>query len=94
MHQHEFTESKITGGFVPEASTHQVQIEYALSKAQQVEEKVGSDVCITEAFVEETGVEVEMLHALVTLFAMLEMHVLFCQADEAELIERGELLLA
>ena len=69
--------------------TDQVKIDEALDETQELEQDVGSNICITEALVEEVGMEMEVAHALVTLCAVLEVHEFLREADKAQLIHWG-----
>jgi len=55
-----------------------------------VKEYERSNVGVTKALVEEVRVLVEMPDALVTLVAMLQMHIFLCQANHAQFIQGCE----
>ena len=53
---------------------------------------VATDISVTKALVEEFGVYVEVPDAFIAALAVLKMHILFCEAFKAKLIERGQVL--
>lgn len=87
MSQDDLAYKELAGRLGPVRAPYQVEVKGALSQTAEMEEDKWSNVGIAEAFIEERGVHVIVLYALVALGTVFEVMVLFRETYETNLVE-------